>query len=107
MPLPETSVDQVLEALRAAATSGAENQRLLKALLESRRQEDRPAAASNATIHAGGITNAFAVCLSISTILMFLMFGIWTMWQIAEVKGQQEAWIQVWQSRISTEDKKG
>ena len=61
---------------------------------------------SSVTIHAGGLVNAVAVCVSISACMVFMLFAIWVMWQVAEIKGQQEAWIQVWQQRVATELKK-
>jgi hypothetical protein len=61
---------------------------------------------SSVVIHAGGLTSAVAVCVACSTVVIFGLFAIWVMWQVAEVKGQQEAWIQVWQQRVATELKK-
>lgn len=73
-----------------------------------------PAAAagncSNATINAGGVTNAVAICISIAGVIsgaiVGALFATWVMWRVAEVEGQQQAWIQVWQQRIATEVKK-
>lgn len=61
---------------------------------------------SSVTIHAGGLTSAFAVCVACSTVVIFVLFAMWVMWQVSEVKGQQEAWIQVWQAKVSAESKK-
>lgn len=60
---------------------------------------------SSVIINAGGITNAIAVCVAASTVMLFILFAIWVMWQVAEVKGQQEAWIQVWQQRVAEQKK--
>lgn len=56
---------------------------------------------SNNVINAGGITNAVAVCIAASTVIAFILFAGWVMWQVSDAKAQQEAWIQVWQQRIS------
>lgn len=60
---------------------------------------------SSVTINAGGVTSALAICISLTAVTSMLLFGIWLMWQQAEQKSQQEAWIQVWQQRIANERK--
>lgn len=61
---------------------------------------------SNITIQAGGLTSAAAVCISVSSVVVMILFACWVMWQVADSKAQQEAWISVWQQRISdTKDK--
>lgn len=56
---------------------------------------------SSVTINAGGLTSAIAVCMAGSAIVLFILLAIWLMWQIGEIKGQQEAWIQVWQQKTA------
>lgn len=101
MPSQETSADHLLEAIKAAVDSNVENQRLMNGILAEVRQQPRQATGSSVTIHAGGLANAIAVCVSLSMVVVFILFGVWTMWQIGEVRGQQEAWIQVWQQKVS------
>lgn len=61
---------------------------------------------SSVTIHAGGITGAAAICVAVSSVVVMVLFACWVMWQVADSKAQQEAWISVWQQRISdTKDK--
>lgn len=98
--------DPDIDDMREIAASLAASTRELNDAA-SRIAEAMPAQAnsSNITIQAGGITNAIAVCVAGSTVVLFLLFATWTMWQLTEAKAQQEAWIQVWQQRISQEGK--
>lgn len=61
---------------------------------------------SSVTINAGGLVGAVAVCVSLTSILCMLLLGFLLMWQQADQKSQQEAWIQVWQQRIANELRK-
>lgn len=61
---------------------------------------------SSVTVHAGGLTSAVAICVSLTATLCMLLLGFWIMWQQAEQRSQQEAWIQVWQQRIANELRK-
>jgi hypothetical protein len=61
---------------------------------------------SSVVINAGGITSALAICISLTAVVVMMLFAIWLMWQQAEQKSQQEAWIQVWQQRIANELRK-
>lgn len=56
---------------------------------------------SSVTINAGGLTSAIAVCISLTAVFVVGLFAIWIMWQQADMKAQQEAWIQVWQQRAA------
>lgn len=56
---------------------------------------------SSITVNAGGLSSALAICISLTSVVVSMLFAIWLMWQIAEQKSQQEAWIQVWQQRIA------
>jgi hypothetical protein len=61
---------------------------------------------SSVVINAGGLTAAVAVCVSLTSVLCMLLLGFLLMWQQAEQKSQQEAWIQVWQQRVANELRK-
>lgn len=61
---------------------------------------------SSVTINAGGLTSAVAICISLTSVLCMVLFAVWIMWQQAEQKSQQEAWIQVWQQRVANELRK-
>ncbi len=61
---------------------------------------------SSITVHAGGLTSALAICISLSAVVVMVLFGCWVMWQVSGAKAQQEAWIQVWQQRIANELRK-
>lgn len=56
---------------------------------------------SSVVINAGGVTSALAICISVSAVVVMLLFGWWVMWQVSDAKAQQDAWIQVWQQRMS------
>lgn len=56
---------------------------------------------SSVVINAGGITSALAICISLSAVVVMVLFGCWVMWQVSDAKAQQEAWIQVWQQRVN------
>ena len=59
---------------------------------------------NNSTIHinAGGIAAGLALSGVGVCLVSFLLFAMWTMWQVGEAKAQQEAWIQVWQQHTAT-----
>lgn len=59
---------------------------------------------SSVVINAGGVTNAAAICIALSAAMVSMLFAVWVMWQVSEIKGQQEAWIQVWQARVSAKE---
>lgn len=96
-----------IEALRCAVTelvaSVRETNETTRAFTEA--AKDR-SVQSNATINAGGVTNAVAICVSLTAVVVMMLFAIWLMWQQAEQKSQQEAWIQVWQQRVANELRK-
>lgn len=84
---PEISADDLLSLAREMSDAAAE----MRAIRTT----------SSVTINAGGLTNAVAVCMAGSAIVLFVLLAIWLMWQVGEIKGQQEAWIQVWQQKTT------
>jgi len=96
-----------IEALRSAVLDLVavvkDSNETTRLLIEAARG---PVSTSATTIHAGGVTSAIAVCVSLTSVVVMMLFSIWLMWQQAEQKSQQEAWIQVWQQRIANELRK-
>lgn len=58
---------------------------------------------NNSTIHidAGGISAGLALSGVGVCLVSFMLFAMWVMWQIADIKAQQDAWVQVWQQRVA------
>ena len=104
----------VEQAVVDAVTETRESNARIAAALEDfsaylKTQQGRSRSTSNAEnhFHLGGITNAIAICGFGVCIIAFMLFAIWTMWQQADIKSQQEAWIQVWQQHVAEHKAKG
>lgn len=63
---------------------------------------------NSSTVHidAGGVSAGVALAGVGMCVVTFMLFAIWVMWQVADIKGQQESWIQVWQQRVANETRK-
>lgn len=56
---------------------------------------------SNITIQAGGITNAFAVCIAVSCVVLFVVFASAMSWLYSQERGTREAWSDVYRAEQS------
>jgi hypothetical protein len=105
------SEEALVNSLRAVVQTNEETARLVRSLVDDMKaQTGRSNSAQSVNVHAGGITNAIAVCMSALSIVLFIVFSVWIMWQVSDSKAQQEAWIQVWQQQEAArivEHKKG
>ena len=88
--------DPDIDDMREIAASLAASTRELNDAA-SRIAEAMPAQAnsSNITIQAGGIANAIAVCVSASTVVLFVVFASVMAWMYAQERGTREAWSDV------------
>lgn len=57
---------------------------------------------STVTINAGGIASGVALAGVGMCTVLFVILAVWVIWQDAERRAQQEAWIGVWQAKIAT-----
>jgi hypothetical protein len=90
----ETDIEALRRAVTDLAVSVRETNETTRTLVEAARGQ---ISSSNATtIHAGGVTNAVAVCIAACSVVMFIVFASAMTWLYSQEKGAREAWSDVY-----------
>lgn len=113
----ETSADHpLLDAVKAALDSNAENQRLMRGVLDEVKSQQRPSPGLNISLNAGGVP--VWIGLGVSLLCMAVMFlgMVWVMLNISaareemraeaartrqDLQDQQAAWVSVMQRTVN------
>jgi hypothetical protein len=89
----ETDIEALRRAVTDLAVSVRETNETTRTLVEAARGQ---ISSSNTTIHAGGVTNAIAVCIAACSVVMFVVFASAMTWLYSQEKGAREAWSDVY-----------
>lgn len=94
--------DTDIEELRQVSENLAAATRELRETAASIADAVKTQSSSTVQINAGGISSAAALIGAGMNTVLFIILAMWVIWQDADRRAQQDAWIGVWQAKIAT-----
>ena len=91
-----------VESLRQISENLATATKELKVTADRIADAVKTQSSSTVQINAGGLSSAIALVGAGMNTVLFVILAMWVIWQDAERRAQQEAWVGVWQGKIAT-----